>query len=209
MTKMAQRFIFAFVVIIAAALLVNLHKPKGVVLDKPFSLFPGVHNGWQMLSESTFSENILKVLDPTDYMLRSYTKDGEGPVFLYIGYHGGDGGGIHSPKHCMPGGGWYMAMEQKTELRLNGVNVPAVITIYQKGHSRELFLYWYQVKGRAINSDYSLKIYELINSMLYARKESAFIRISVPFSENPEKAMVLAKKFASDFHPMIMEFLPD
>ncbi|MDX9715154.1 MAG: EpsI family protein [Dissulfurispiraceae bacterium] len=208
MTKSGMKFIFTFIIIIGSALLVNLHKPVGAVLEKPFSLFPGSHNGWQMASESTFSENILRVLEPTDYMLRSYTKDGEGPVFLYIGYHGGDKGGIHSPKHCMPGSGWYVSMEQKTELNFNGVVVPAVLTTYQKGQSKELFLYWYQLKGRAINSDYALKLYELYNSLFYARKESAFIRISVPFVDAPEKAIELAKRFAQDFHPLIMEFLP-
>lgn len=208
MKKGVKKFWLPIVVITAAALLVNLHKPHGVAMNKPFSIFPGLHNGWQMSSESTFPEDILKVLDPTDYMMRGYMKDSQGPVFLYIGYHGGDKGGIHSPKHCMPGSGWYVAKEEKITLDLHGNKVPAVFTVFQKGQSKELFLYWYQLKGKAVNSDYSLKIYETVNSILYARKESSFIRISVPFTEDSEKAFELAKKFASDFYPLIMEFLP-
>jgi len=52
--------------------------------------------------------------------------------------------------------------------------------MYAKGGSQEFFVYWYQVKGEVLTNEYALKIAEIRNAMLHQRKDSAFIRISVP-----------------------------
>ncbi|MEW5744169.1 MAG: exosortase C-terminal domain/associated protein EpsI [Nitrospirota bacterium] len=204
------RFMAVFALLILTVLFVNLHADISVPMNKSFGEFPVSHREWRMLSQTSFSEAVLRVLKPTDYLFRRYADGSDTPVYLYIGYHGGgkNSGGIHSPKHCMPGAGWYEALEEKISVDVGGRRMQLVKTVYQKGDEKELFLYWYQVKGRALSDEYSLKAYEIINSMLYRRRDSAFIRISVPITGDEQRSFEAGVKFIKDFYPVITEYLP-
>lgn len=204
------RFVIVAVLLVVTGLFINLHEDIAVPMNRPFADFPVRYGVWSMLSQTSFSEAVLRVLKPTDYMYRRYAAEHNLPVDLYIGYHsGGKGAGpIHSPKNCMPGGGWYEALEERVSLDVGGRSIPLVKTIYQKGDEKELFLYWYQVKGQALSDEYSLKMYEILNSTLSRRRDSAFIRVSVPFTADPEEAYKAGAAFIRDFYPAITEFLP-
>src|ERR1039457_5215782 len=98
-----MRFIIVYALFSAAALVITFHKDTMVPTNRPFSQFPEKVKSWQMSKRSEFSEDVIRVLKPTDYLSREY-KDADGKtVSLYVGYHGGgkDGGEIHSPKHCL------------------------------------------------------------------------------------------------------------
>ena len=45
--------------------------------------------------------------------------------------------------------------------------------------------------------------------MFYRRKDASFIRVSVPFESDENKAFSIGKNFIKDFNPIIEEFLPD
>lgn len=204
------RMIVVAVLLGLTALFVNLHEDLAVPMKRPFTDFPARNGEWSMLWQTSFSEGVLRVLRPTDYLYRGYAVGAGMPVNLYIGYHGGgkDAGPIHSPKNCMPGAGWYEALEEKVSLDVGNGKIPLVKTVYQKGDDKELFLYWYQVKGRALSDEYSLKAYEIINSVAYRRRDSAFVRVSVPFTTDEQQAYAAGIRFIKDFHPLIVEFLP-
>ncbi|MBF0558503.1 MAG: EpsI family protein [Nitrospirae bacterium] len=204
------RFLAVFILLAATALFINLHSDISVPMNKPFDEFPTDHLQWKMTSQTTFSESVLNVLRPTDYMLRRYAATDELPVDLYIGYHSGGqkSGELHSPRNCMPGSGWYMVSQQKMDVKVDNNNMKIVKTVYQKGSDKELFLYWFQVKGKIVSDEYSLKIYEVLNSILFNRKDAAFIRISVPVGDDENRALLSGMKFLKDFYPVIQEFLP-
>ncbi|MEW5746763.1 MAG: exosortase C-terminal domain/associated protein EpsI [Nitrospirota bacterium] len=205
------RFILVFALLAGTTLFLHLHEDVAVPINRPFAELPRHHREWRMVSQSSFSTNVLKVLKPTDYIYRVYVNGDGVPVHIYVGYHSGgkESGGIHSPKHCMPGSGWYQAAEERVAVDLGGQSrVRLVKAVYQKGGDSELFLYWFQVKDRALSDEYSLKLYEIVNSMLYSRRESAFIRVSVPFNADRESAYAAGVAFIRDFYPLIMEFLP-
>ena len=205
-----SKFIILFVLLIAASLFINLHKDISVPANRPFAEFPVHYRGWSMEAESVLDERTLKVLRPTDYFSRRYAMEGDVPVELYIGYHGGgkDSGGIHSPKHCLPGSGWYKASEENMKVSVGNKEMRLVKAVYQKGEDKELFLYWFQVKGKTLTSEYALKLSEIMSSILYRRRDSAFIRISVPFTSDEEKAAGTGMRFIREFYPVIEEFLP-
>lgn len=205
-----KRFFIVYILIIIVGLYINLHADISVPTNKPLHEFPLMNHGWKMISQSTFTEGELNVLKPTDYMFRDYVSPDGRHVNLYIGYHGGGKGtgGIHSPKHCLPGSGWFKVVEKEMNLDVGNKKIDMVKAIYQKGEGKTLFLYWYQVKGKSLSDEYSLKLSEIVNSILYRRRDSAFIRISVPFETDEEKAFSTAIKFIKDFYPAIQEFLP-
>jgi EpsI family protein len=204
------RFIIVFILLALAGLFINLHANISVPINKPFSKFPALNRVWLMTSQAEFSDNVLNVLKPTDYLSRQYQGEDGSRVGLYIGYHGGGkgSGGIHSPKNCLPGSGWYEVSSKRFHLEVNGERINMVRAVYQKGEYNELFLYWYQVKGKTLSDEYSLKLAEITNSVLFRRRDSAFIRVSVPFETDEKRAAAVGERFVRDFFPIIKEFLP-
>jgi len=206
----ALRFIIVFILLGLVGLYLNLHQDLATPTKRPFSEFPIAQGQWLMVSEAEFSDSVLKVLKASDYISRQY-KDATGSqVGLYVGYHSGvkGGGGIHSPKHCLPGSGWYEVSTKQEVLFADATPIHIVRAIYQKGDRKELFVYWFQVRERSLSDEYSLKLAEITNSALYRRRDSTFIRISVPFETDEPKAHALANQFIRDFQPTIKSFLP-
>lgn len=205
-----SRFITVYLLLIIAGFYIHLHADAAVPINKPLVGLPRHLGDWSMTSESEFSQGVLDVLKPTDYVSRYYVGKGGERVGLYVGYHsGGKGtGGIHSPKHCLPGSGWFEASSERTSLEVEGQPLKLVKAIYQKEDSRELFLYWFQARDRSLNDEYSLKLAEISGSLFHSRRDTAFIRVSVPFETDQERALATATAFIRDFHPVIMEYLP-
>jgi len=205
-----MRFIIVYVLFAAAVLVITFHRDINIPVNRPFAEFPRQVQSWQMSSRTEFNTNVLGVLKPTDYLSSQYKDSSGKTVNLYIGYHSGgkNSGPIHSPKHCLPGSGWYEASTRRGTLAISGGTINLVRAIYQKGDSKELFLYWYQVRDRSLSDDYSLKLAEIVNSALYRRRDASFIRVSVPVDTDIEQATVRGEQFIRDFEPLLREFLP-
>ncbi|WP_031386119.1 exosortase C-terminal domain/associated protein EpsI [Desulfonatronum thiodismutans] len=205
-----KKFIVAYALMLLGVLYMHVHADTAMPTNKPFTQFPTEHQGWRMVGESTFSDSILNILKPTDILNRSYARPGERPVDLHIGfYDGGKGTGvIHSPKHCLPGGGWYEYSSERVTVDMGADTVNLVQAVYQHGQSKELFLYWFQAKDKSLNSEYALKLAEITNSIFHGRRDTAFIRISTRYEGEPQQALEKAQSFARDFYPVFREFLP-
>jgi len=204
------RFMVVYALLGIAGLVITFHADTKVPTNRPFTEFPQTVQSWQVVKREELSADVLRLLKPTDYYSGQY-KDADGKmVNLYIGYHGGgkEGGEIHSPKHCLPGSGWYEASSRRGLLQTPGGGINLVRAVYQKGESRELFLYWFQVRDRSISEEYSFKIAEILNSALYRRRDASFIRVSVPFDSDIAQATARAERFIRDFQPVFREFLP-
>lgn len=205
-----MRFIIVYVLFAVALLVITFHRDTNIPTNRPFADFPRQVRAWQMSNRTEFSANVINVLKPTDYLSSQYKDSSGKTVNLYIGYHSGgkNSGPIHSPKHCLPGSGWYEASTRRGTLTIPGGTINLVRALYQKGDSKELFLYWYQVRDRSISDDYSLKLAEIVNSALYRRRDASFIRVSVPVETDIEQATMLGEQFIRDFEPLFREFLP-
>lgn len=204
------RFIIVYALFIAAGLVITFHKDMNVPTNRPFSQFPEQVKSWQLLKRTEFSADVLNTLKPSDYLYSLYNSGSGKSVSLYIGYHGGgkDSGGIHSPKHCLPGSGWYEVSTNPGKLQTPGGTINLVRAVYQKGESRELFIYWFQVRDRSISNEYSLKMSEIVNSALYRRRDASFIRVSIPVESDLDQAVAKGEQFIRDFEPLFKEFLP-
>lgn len=204
------KYLIVGLLLIASGCYLNLHSDIAVPINKPFEQFPETVAGWRMTGESTLSDNVQKVLKATDVLFRQYVSSEGRPVNLYVGYHGGGKGSgeIHSPKQCLPGSGWFEVSTKRMQLDVSGKKINLVQAIYQKGENKELFLYWFAVKDKTLNDEYSLKIAEITNSMLYRRRDAAFVRISIPFDTDELGALESGERFIKDFFPVIQIYLP-
>lgn len=204
------RFYLVYALLLGTALFVFLHEDVEVPTARPLDEIPTRLDGWTKTEETRFSEAVLKQLRPTDYLYRVYADDTRRSVSLYLGYHGGgpESGPIHSPKHCLPGSGWMNISEQSKTLTIGDDEVRLVEAVYQNGGQRELFLYWFQVKGATLTNEYALKLAEITNSILHNRRDSTFVRISVPYREGDTGALEVGERFVRDFYPHIKAVLP-
>ncbi|MEW6117517.1 MAG: exosortase C-terminal domain/associated protein EpsI [Nitrospirota bacterium] len=206
-----SRFVIVYLLLILALLYLHLHTDVAVPIKRSFTEFPLREGQWVMISQATLSNSIMKVLRPADYLMREYRgPDGE-KISLYIGYHSGgkESGEIHSPKHCLPGSGWYRIAERTMQVNVGGRVLRFVRAVYQKDENKEMLLYWYQIKGRTLSNEYALKAHEILNSALYRRRDSAFVRISLPLEGEEEAVFRRGMRFIRDFYPRIAEFLPE
>jgi len=204
------RFYMVYGLLILTAGFVAWHKDVQVPVARPLEEIPLTLGDWTKVGESRFSEAVLAGLRPTDYLYRVYADSENHQVSLYLGYHGGgpDSGPIHSPKHCLPGSGWHRLSEKHRTLAIGEDSLALLEAVYQNGDRKELFLYWFQVKGTALTNEYALKFAEIKNSILYKRRDSAFIRISIPFQGDMNDPLAAAERFIRDFYPHIKTALP-
>ena len=209
--KKYYRFLVVYLFLGLAILFVNLHEDISVPANRPLNEIPMTIGDWRMVSQSVMDEQELSVLKPTDTLSRVYVNGAGNRVVFYLGYHGGgpDSGPIHSPKHCLPGGGWQILQQEKKAVAVVGGVVSCVQAVYQQGEGKVLFLYWFQVKGAVLTNEYALKLAEIKNSILYNRRDSAFIRISVTAGDDVERAVAVAERFVRDFYPSIVRVLPE
>jgi len=208
--SMKFRFLAVYAMLAGAGLYMMFHNNLVVPLARPFNEFPASLHGWRMVGQSSLSENIIKVLMPTDYLSRRYVSQDRGYVDMYLSFFDGgpDSGGIHSPKHCLPGSGWTELSSERVSHEFAGRNVHMVRAVYAKGDVTEVIYYWFAMKGQTMSNEYSLKIAEITGSILHSRRDQSFIRISVQSRDGSDASEKRIEDFLQVFYPVIEGFLP-
>ncbi len=176
-----------------------------------FADFPR-HIANRSSQDQPLSAPILKTLGVTDYLSRSYRNDSAGvPVDLYIGFYASQrtGATYHSPKNCLPGGGWQMEDVAETTLQRGSATVQVNEIIIRRGIDRQLVLYWYQDRGRVIASEYMAKLYMVWDAALRHRTDGALVRVIVPVEDDEAAARQTARDFATELLPRLNRYLPD
>ena len=211
--SLKHTLIASSIMILTAVFLNYIQHNEDVYPNKPFSTFPKQIGEWNGI-EQRFDDEIYDVLGVDDSYLATYSaKDGR-QVNLYIGFYQSqrEGDLIHSPKNCMPGGGWNIVDSSIEELDVSDTGYNAIKTIRFKisnGNTEQVVLYWFQSRGRIISSEYLQKIYLVIDSITRNRTDGSFVRLIAPIQNNDEqKTLVDIKEFAELIFPILTENLP-
>lgn len=208
--NMVFRFVVLVVLLAGTGLFTRFHQNQVIALAKPFAEFPIAHASWRMAGQSNLSDNVIKVLLPTDYLARRYvSSDGIG-VDMYLSFFDGgpDSGRIHSPKNCLPGSGWSEMSSEPIVMELGGEKVNLVRAVYAHGETRELIYYWFAMQGKTMTDEFSLKLAEITGSMFHQRRDQSFVRISVQTRSSIEDSQRSIEVFLRDFYPLIRDYLP-
>ncbi len=167
---------------------------------------------WQQSGpDERFDQETEKVLRADDYVSRRYAGP-EGTVSLYVGYYASqrNGATYHSPLNCLPGAGWVMDGQQLVTIQpVDGR--PAFTAnryIISNGDHRELLLYWYEGRGRAVASEYWGKIYTVLDSISRRRSDGAMVRVMLPLRDSETEATRVAAQFAAELTPTLPDFIP-
>jgi EpsI family protein len=81
--------------------------------------------------------------------------------------------------------------------------------LVQNGETKELLIYWYQGRGRAVASEYWGKVYTVIDSVRLRRSDGAMVRVMVPVGKSETAALEAAAGLAASASMLLPEFIPD
>lgn len=207
-----------------ALIVLALAVPPVYVLDKrqeivsartEFSVFPMVVGGWNGKRQN-LEQVYLDALKLDDYLLADFENDQNDYVNLYIAYYSSQtkGEAIHSPRSCIPGGGWQIT--QMSPYVLEGVtidNVPLRVNrlIIEKGENRQLVYYWFQQRGRVITNEYVVKWYLLLDAITRNRTDGSLVRLTTVMKpgEDPSNGDRRLLSFAKSAVPKLQAYIPE
>lgn len=175
--------------------------------------FPKTLADYKALSSRQSTEAVIELLGVDDYIEYNYaTPDGHGLNFYAAFYESvGIGGGYHSPKNCIPGGGWGIDAVKTVEILPKDGRGPVTVSvmIIRNRNEYQVVLYWYQNRGRIIYSEYWEKIYQVLDAIVMKRRDGTFVRLlaSAPGGDIQQAEKKL-QHFAGLVLPELDNFLP-
>jgi exosortase D (VPLPA-CTERM-specific) len=213
--------ILCSIVLLIAAPAMNMVKGREHIEPSrtQFTQFPLFHNDW-VGREEPLEQEVLDVLMLNDYIVANYHQPAATtariPVNLYVAYYANQtkGKSIHSPKGCLPGGGWRLS--QFGEYTVPGISsdLPDLRVnraIMQKGEARQLVYYWFEQRGRNITNEYLAKWYIFWDSLTRQRTDGSLLRVITPVPDGMEieEADAHIQAFLRDFRPVLRDYLPE
>ena len=135
------------------------------------------------------------------------------PVNLYVAYYESQRKGIspHSPRVCIPGGGWSISEIERFNVDLDsGDAIPVNRVVINDGRYEQLVYYWFKQRGRDIANEYWMKWFLLKDSLSMQRTDGSLMRLVTPIAPNetPADADKRLQGFLSLVNPLMSDYVP-
>ena len=181
-------------------------------LRKPLASFPTALGEWRARETSALDVDTLQVLRPTDYLVRREVDQAGRSLWLYIGYWDGQRKGAqpHSPKNCLPGGGWEPLEASTVTIPLGAVAPPLVVNrfLIQKERDQQLVLYWLDAQGRAVSGEVEAKVQMVRSAIFRNRTDGAIVRVSSPVYGSVAETTERLTRYIQALYPVLHDYLP-
>lgn len=167
-------------------------------------------NGWNAVVFPV-GDATAAVLQATEILLRGYTDSSGNYVGLYVAYFHDQkyGSQIHSPRHCLPGGGWVLTGLEHVPFNLGERNITVNRMSITKRSRVDQMFYWFHTRSGDLASEYSLKFDLVRNSLLLSPTDAAIIRLTVAQGDkSPAECQRLAERFMQTILPEVRKALP-
>ncbi len=204
---MIKRSLFLAVVFLAfMGLLREVSTQRPVPIKRSLKEFPARIDGFSLTRTDRMDPKVEKILGVDEYLMGRYCR-GQQCIDLYVGFfeEQQEGAMIHSPKHCMPGGGWLPVEDRIISLKTPRGEIPVNRFVLQKGEQKLLVYYWYQGRGRVVASEFKDRLYLLWDRILRRRSDGALVRLITPYQEGAEAALA---DFTKALLPLLEQYLP-
>lgn len=177
--------------------------------------FPLQLGGWTGVT-SPLERQYLDALALDDYVMADYTTADRRPVNVYVAYYLSPkkGRSSHSPKQCIPGGGWEITsfeptrMDHRSEVRADQEINRVVV---QKDGYKQIVYYWFKQRDRWITSEYLVKFFLFWDSLTRHRADGALVRLSssVHPGENEASVDERLQAMVGLVTPLLGRYVPD
>lgn len=182
---------------------------------KEFVAFPMLLGSWSGHRE-TLEGVYLDALKLDDYLLANYVTDGQGAVNVYMAYYDSQrkGEAVHSPRACLPGGGWQLSeFEQRTipQVRVGSQPLRVNRTVIAMGDHRQLVYYWFEQRGRVITNEFAVKWFIFWDALTRHRTDGAMVRLitELPQGSRDADADRRLTAVAGQLAPYVTRFIPE
>ncbi|EAR59923.1 VPLPA-CTERM-specific exosortase XrtD [Neptuniibacter caesariensis] len=175
-----------------------------------FAEFPMRIDGRNVVLDS-FGQDVLDILKPDDYFIGSYHNKVDNPVGLYMVYYAQqkDGSALHSPKVCIPGGGWVVEDERIEAFNLNGGDLEVNRVVIRKGELTQLVYYWIDQMGVSYTNEYLARASLIKNAVMQNRSDGSLVRVNIVVSDQDFLAAdIQLQNFIRGMSGSIGHFLP-
>lgn len=186
------------------------HRDEIVPTRVTFDQYPLEFGGW-VGRRHQFQNGENEVLQLKDYFLADYNLANTN-VGVYLGYTESQRRGFvpHSPKACIPGGGWEIA-----DTKLHQVDIDAnkgfkvTRMVIARGESKQLIYYWFHQRGRDLSNEFPMKFALLYDAIKLNRTDGAIVRFTTPIYKSEENADVVLTEFIRLNYPKFQQFIPN
>jgi exosortase D (VPLPA-CTERM-specific) len=152
-----------------------------------------------------------------DYLLANYVSDaGGGSANFYVSWYNSQrkGEAVHSPRACLPGGGWQiqdLALRSLPGITINGQPLRVNRAVIHLGNQRQLIYYWFQQRGRVIDNEFAVKGYLFWDALTRRRTDGAMVRLitMLPTTGGAEAADRQLTEFAALIAPHLDRYVPN
>ena len=213
--------IVTVLLLLQAALLYSAIRPEIVPSARPLDAVPAILGPWQLAQTGVVEKEVLDVLKADDTLNRTYCTSPTGDcvktqrgiaanLFVAAFRTQRTGKAPHSPKNCLPGSGWERISSGEISIdvgRAAPITVNRYVVAY--GSQRDMVLYWYQSRDRAVADEYRAKFWVMADAIRYNRTDTALVRVIVPVENRDEAtAEAAATNFVKSFYSTLLEYLP-
>jgi EpsI family protein len=184
---MVIRPIVAILIIGAAGIYAGMLRQERPVMDKMPALerVPRELDGWSS-EDFASDEATARVLAADATLHRCFRREDGAEVWLFVAYFKQQqvNAQIHSPRHCIPGGGWTINVIEQRALVLNGRAIPVTHMRTARRAASQEILYWFRTYGRVTADEYALKWEQVRNSILRRPSNAVFVRYSAATADS-------------------------
>lgn len=206
-----SRPLIACVVALALSVIIvaSIEKREEIIPPRAvFPTFPAKLGNWEG-EQTAMEEDVASYLGLTDYILSNYKSPDGQLVNFYAAYYESQRKGVspHSPRVCIPGGGWQIAEITRTEIG----ELPVNRIVIKKDNNTQLVYYWFQQRGRRLANEYLMKWYLFKDALLLNRTDGALVRLTTPVGGNETIADAdnRLQAFARQVETTLPKFIPD
>ena len=180
-----------------------------------FAEFPLIISDWKGKT-GTVEDNILASLKSEDYLMSDFVGPDNKTINLWVAYYADQAAGsaAHSPRSCIPGGGWLIKNLSSREIdgvQTNGKTLEVNRLLIKKGDYTQVVYYWFKQRDRHVTNEWLVKWFLFWDAMTRNRTDGALVRLTalVQPGEDLEDADARLVEFATTVVPYLDEYIPD
>ena len=181
----APKVAAAAVAITIALLGVSRFASPDTLIIPERTVFAGIPNDFAEWRHEVrpIDPTVAEVLGADDTLVANFFSETEPSFNLYVAYLEAqrDGRSWHSPRQCIPGGGWEIASHdilERTTTSGDAMNYNRLLI--ENRDQKQLVYYWYDQRGRHIANEFTMKFWLLVDAVTRRRSDGALVRIIVP-----------------------------
>ena len=180
-----------------------------------FVFFPQTFAQWRG-NFVPMEQRFINTLKFDDYVIEDFKDSSGNRINFYTAYYASQKKGVsaHSPRSCMPSGGWRIESLDTITLQenyLNGQPLNVNRTFIVNGEHQSIVYYWFQQRGKIITNEYLVKWHLLVDSIVKQRTDGALVRFVLPLNddESIEAQEDRLKQLVLQVSQVLPEFVPN